>query len=82
MAGYALDGKRVFVAGHRGMVGAALVRRLGTEGCTILTAPRAAADLRRQDASANGPTPCSSPQRGSAASSRTRAGRPTSSTTT
>jgi GDP-L-fucose synthase len=50
MAGYALDGKRVFVAGHRGMVGAALVRRLGTEGCTILTVPRAAVDLRRQDA--------------------------------
>jgi GDP-L-fucose synthase len=50
MAGYDLRGKRVFVAGHRGMVGAALVRRLGAEGCTILTAPREAVDLRRQNA--------------------------------
>ncbi|MBL8669221.1 MAG: GDP-L-fucose synthase, partial [Alphaproteobacteria bacterium] len=44
-----LAGKRVFVAGHRGMVGSALVRRLASERCTILTAGRDEADLRRQD---------------------------------
>jgi GDP-L-fucose synthase len=43
-----LVGKRVFVAGHRGMVGSALVRRLDSEGCEILTASRAEIDLRRQ----------------------------------
>ncbi|MEM7438093.1 MAG: GDP-L-fucose synthase [Pseudomonadota bacterium] len=46
---YDLTGKRVFVAGHRGMVGQALVRRLGFEGCTIITATRAELDLIRQD---------------------------------
>jgi GDP-L-fucose synthase len=45
---FPLAGKRVWVAGHRGMVGSALVRRLQTEGCEILTADRAALDLRRQ----------------------------------
>lgn len=45
---YALSGKRVFVAGHRGMVGSAIVRRLEREGCEILTAGRAEVDLRRQ----------------------------------
>jgi GDP-L-fucose synthase len=49
MAAFTLSGKRVFVAGHRGMVGAALVRRLGSESCTIVTAPREAVDLRRQE---------------------------------
>lgn len=44
-----LAGKRVFIAGHRGMVGAALVRRLEKENCTILTAGREKADLRRQE---------------------------------
>ncbi len=44
-----LGGKRVYIAGHRGMVGSALVRRLAGEGCTLLTAPRAELDLRRQD---------------------------------
>ncbi len=48
MTSYDLTGKRIFVAGHRGMVGAALVRRLGREGCTVLTAGRADADLTRQ----------------------------------
>jgi GDP-L-fucose synthase len=41
-----LSGKRVYVAGHRGMVGSAIVRRLAGEGCTILTAARADLDLR------------------------------------
>ena len=44
-AGYSLAGKRVWVAGHKGMVGSALVRRLASESCTILTASRAEADL-------------------------------------
>jgi GDP-L-fucose synthase len=43
-----LRGKRVWVAGHRGMVGSALVRRLGTENCEILTVSRDQVDLRRQ----------------------------------
>lgn len=42
-----LAGKRVYVAGHAGMVGSAVVRRLQREGCAILTAPRAY-DLREQ----------------------------------
>ncbi|MDX2157413.1 MAG: GDP-L-fucose synthase [Hyphomicrobiaceae bacterium] len=45
---FTLAGKRVFVAGHRGMVGAALARRLGHEGCEILTAGKAELDLRNQ----------------------------------
>ncbi len=45
---YLLQGKRVYVAGHRGMVGSALLRRLATEGCEILTVGRADVDLRRQ----------------------------------
>ncbi len=44
-ASYSLAGKRVWVAGHRGMVGGALVRRLGFEDCEIVTADRAALDL-------------------------------------
>lgn len=45
-----LTGKRVFVAGHRGMVGSAIVRRLGTESCAIITATRAELDLQDQAA--------------------------------
>ncbi|MET0173912.1 MAG: GDP-L-fucose synthase [Agrobacterium vaccinii] len=48
MSAYDLSGKRVWVAGHRGMVGSAIVRRLQQEGCTILTASRDDADLRQQ----------------------------------
>ena len=47
-ARYDLAGKRVYVAGHRGMVGSALVRRLAREGCHVLTATRAELDLTRQ----------------------------------
>jgi GDP-L-fucose synthase len=43
-----LKGKRVFVAGHRGMVGGALVRRLASEGVELLTVPRNEVDLRNQ----------------------------------
>jgi GDP-L-fucose synthase len=44
-----LAGKKVWVAGHGGMVGSALVRRLESEDCEILTAGRGALDLLRQD---------------------------------
>jgi GDP-L-fucose synthase len=47
-APYRLAGRRVWVAGHGGMVGAALVRRLAREDCEILTVGRAEVDLRRQ----------------------------------
>jgi GDP-L-fucose synthase len=46
---FPLKGKRVWVAGHRGMVGQALVRRLAREDCEILTVGRADLDLRRQE---------------------------------
>ena len=45
---YALAGKRVFVAGHRGMVGSAIVRRLAKENCEVLTVGRNEVDLRDQ----------------------------------
>ncbi len=45
---YDLTGKRVYVAGHRGLVGSALVRRLQVEDCEILTVTRDEVDLRRQ----------------------------------
>src|SRR2546427_790364 len=45
---FELKGKRVFVAGHRGMVGSALVRRLGGENVELLTARRSEVDLRDQ----------------------------------
>lgn len=47
---YELTGKRIFVAGHRGMVGSAIVRRLADEDCTILTASRSELDLKDQHA--------------------------------
>ena len=40
-----LKGKRVYVAGHRGMVGAALVRRVAAEHCEVLQAERGQLDL-------------------------------------
>jgi GDP-L-fucose synthase len=45
---YDLAGRRVWVAGHRGLVGASLVRRLERERCEILTVGREDVDLRRQ----------------------------------
>jgi len=45
---YSLTGKRVWVAGDRGMVGSALLRRLEREECEILTVDRRKLDLRRQ----------------------------------
>ncbi|MCI9864842.1 GDP-L-fucose synthase [Rhizobium skierniewicense] len=48
MSLYNLQGKRVWVAGHRGMVGSAIVRRLEAEQCEILTVTRDEIDLRNQ----------------------------------
>jgi GDP-L-fucose synthase len=50
---FELKGKRVFVAGHRGMVGSALVRRLARENVELLTAGRSEVDLRDQAAVSN-----------------------------
>lgn len=47
---YELRGKSVFVAGHRGMVGSALVRRLAREEVRLLTTTRRELDLRNQAA--------------------------------
>ena len=46
---FPLPGARVFVAGHRGMVGSAVARRLRAARATVLTAPWPGVDLRRQD---------------------------------
>ena len=45
-----LRGKRVYVAGHTGLAGSAIVRRLASEGCEILTADHRELDLTQQDA--------------------------------
>lgn len=47
---YDLKGKRIWVAGHRGMVGGAVVRRLEQEDCEIITAGRDVVDLVNQKA--------------------------------
>ena len=39
---------RLFLAGHKGMVGSALLRRLSTDNFEIVTADRKALDLRGQ----------------------------------
>ena len=43
-----LKGKKIWVAGHSGMVGKALIRRLQSEDCDILTTPRPDIDYRNQ----------------------------------
>jgi GDP-L-fucose synthase len=43
-----LSGKRVWVAGHRGLVGSALAKRLARENVELLTVGRDRIDLRRQ----------------------------------
>jgi GDP-L-fucose synthase len=45
---FSLSGKKVWVAGHRGMVGSAVVRRLAREDCAVLTVDRNTLDLKRQ----------------------------------
>ncbi|WP_315729604.1 MULTISPECIES: GDP-L-fucose synthase [unclassified Bradyrhizobium] len=47
---FELTGKTVFVAGHRGMVGSALARRLSREDVELITAGRSELDLRDQAA--------------------------------
>ena len=47
---FPLEGKRVWVAGHRGMVGKALIARLQAEPCTVLTTTHQELDLTRQQA--------------------------------
>ena len=43
---FELKGRRVWIAGHRGMVGSAIIRRLARENCQVLTAGRETVDLR------------------------------------
>jgi len=43
-----LAGKRIYVAGHTGLVGGALAKRLAAESCDVLTAAHADLDLTRQ----------------------------------
>jgi GDP-L-fucose synthase len=45
---FPLEGKRVWVAGHRGMVGSAISCRLAREGCELIVAGREVVDLGRQ----------------------------------
>ncbi|HEX9790130.1 MAG TPA: GDP-L-fucose synthase, partial [Kiloniellales bacterium] len=45
---FSLAGRRVWVAGHRGLVGSAIQRRLAREECEVLTVGRSDVDLRRQ----------------------------------
>lgn len=47
---FELEGKSIYVAGHRGMVGSALVRRLAQENVRLLTVDRKEIDLRDQAA--------------------------------
>ncbi len=48
-----LNGKRVFVAGHGGVAGSAIMRRLADEGCEIVTVKRAGLDLTEQGPTEN-----------------------------
>lgn len=45
---FSLEGKRVWVAGHTGMVGSATAARLRQEDCEVLTVSHSELDLRRQ----------------------------------
>ncbi len=46
MTEFSLSNRRVYVAGHRGMVGSAVVRRLERDGVEVVTASRSEVDLR------------------------------------
>jgi GDP-L-fucose synthase len=48
MSSFELGGRRVWVAGHNGMAGSAILRRLSLENCEIVTAAHAELDLLRQ----------------------------------
>ena len=68
-----LRGRRIWVAGHRGMVGSAIVRRLAREECKILAGRAGELDLRRAQDVRRGwrpssPSSCFSQQPPSAAS--------------
>jgi GDP-L-fucose synthase len=45
-----LQGSKVYVAGHRGMVGSAIVRQLQLQDCDLMTADHADLDLRNEAA--------------------------------
>lgn len=45
---FLLRNRRIWVAGHAGLVGSALMRRLAREGCDLLTVDRRTLDLRDQ----------------------------------
>ena len=45
-----LAGKKIFVAGHNGMLGTALCAKLREEGCALITAARRELDLREKKA--------------------------------
>lgn len=44
-----IEGKKVWVAGHKGMVGSAIMRRLQQENCELLSVDRNGCDLTRQN---------------------------------
>lgn len=48
-----LRDKRVYVAGHTGLAGSAIMRRLASEGCEVLTAGHATLDLTKQEPTEN-----------------------------
>lgn len=48
MSSFELAGKRVWVAGHSGMAGSAIVRRLARESCELITVGHSELDLLRQ----------------------------------
>jgi len=50
---YPLKGKKIWVAGHNGLVGSALCRRLQSEDCDIITVDRKTLDLTRQSDTEN-----------------------------
>ena len=50
---YALDGRRIWVAGEHGMAGSAITRRLACENCEIIHLPRRAIDFRDQAATSS-----------------------------
>lgn len=45
---YDIRGKKIWIAGHTGLVGSALMRRLSREQVQVLTVPSSRVDLRRQ----------------------------------
>ena len=45
---FSLDGKRIWVAGHTGMVGSAIIQKLRNSTCEIVTVSRSELDLTRQ----------------------------------